>query len=205
LLAILETEVKTNLTIVTNTDDFIWRLVKGCIQLGQAPRISNVVNMCPVDYVADCVVEVAANPKSVDLGVFHTWNPHGFKFDDLFAGIISKFGVTPIEYIHWRTSLMELTLSTSDHALFPLLHFVLDDLPTSTKSPELDDQNTREILKNSGVACPKMDRLLPMYLGYLVYVDFLPQGSTTPEANLPILKQWGSWGGLVRMVARSGQ
>lgn len=33
---------------VTNTDDFIWRLVKGCIQLGKVPRISNVVNMCNV-------------------------------------------------------------------------------------------------------------------------------------------------------------
>ena len=61
---------------VTNTDDFIWRLIKGCIQLGQAPRISNVVNMCSVDYVADCTVEITTSPKSVSLGVFHTWNPH---------------------------------------------------------------------------------------------------------------------------------
>ncbi len=59
---------------VTNTDDFIWRLIKGCIQLGQTPRISNVVNMCSVDYVADCVVEVASNPLALELGVFHTWN-----------------------------------------------------------------------------------------------------------------------------------
>ena len=61
---------------VTNTDDFIWRLIKGCIQLGQAPRISNIVNMCSVDYVADCTVEVVVSPKSINLGVFHTWNPH---------------------------------------------------------------------------------------------------------------------------------
>jgi L-aminoadipate-semialdehyde dehydrogenase len=59
---------------VTNTDDFIWRLIKGCVQLSQAPRIANVVNMCSVDYVADCVIEVASNPSSIDLGVFHTWN-----------------------------------------------------------------------------------------------------------------------------------
>ena len=63
---------------VTNTDDFIWRLIKGCIQLGQAPRISNIVNMCSVDYVADCSVEIAISPKSIALGVFHTWNPHRF-------------------------------------------------------------------------------------------------------------------------------
>ena len=32
-------------------------------------------------------------------------------------------------------------LETQDNALCPLLHFVLDDLPTSTKSAELDDTN----------------------------------------------------------------
>ena len=30
--------------------------------------------------------------------------------------------------------------------LLPLLHFVLDDLPTSTKAPELEDSNTRALL-----------------------------------------------------------
>jgi L-aminoadipate-semialdehyde dehydrogenase len=61
-------------TGVTNTDDFIWRLVKGCIQLGKVPRISNVVNMCNVDYVADCVVHVANSNLSTEMGIFHTWN-----------------------------------------------------------------------------------------------------------------------------------
>ena len=37
---------------VTNTDDFLWRLVKGCIQLGHIPDIHNAINMVPVDHVA---------------------------------------------------------------------------------------------------------------------------------------------------------
>jgi L-aminoadipate-semialdehyde dehydrogenase len=172
---------------VTNTDDFIWRLVKGCIQLGQAPKISNVVNMCSVDYVADVVVQVAANPQSIELGVFHTWNPHGFKFDDLFGSIISTYNIKPTEYVQWRTSLLELTLNTADHALFPLLHFVLDDLPTSTKSPELDDVNTRKIIMEGGAKpCGRMDLLLPLYLGYLERVGFL----SAPSVNLPSLEIW---------------
>lgn len=61
-------------TGVTNTDDFIWRLVKGCIQLGKVPRISNIVNLCSVDYVANCVVQVASQDESISLGVFHTYN-----------------------------------------------------------------------------------------------------------------------------------
>lgn len=94
---------------------------------------------------------------------------------------------------------MELTLSTSDHALFPLLHFVLDDLPTSTKSPELNDQNMRLILKKTGVDCGDMEKLLPLYLGYLCYVGFLE----TPQKQLPKLKEWDQLD-VSKMVSRSG-
>lgn len=34
----------------------------------------------------------------------------------------------------------------SDNALYPLLDFVTDDLPSSTKAPEMDDTNTRDSL-----------------------------------------------------------
>ncbi|KAJ3270536.1 large subunit of alpha-aminoadipate reductase [Terramyces sp. JEL0728] len=191
--------VGDSVTGVTNTDDFIWRLIKGCIQLQQAPRMSNVVNMCSVDYVADVVLEVAGNPKSFDLGVFHTWNSHSFKFDDLFASLIHNYKVAPTEYIHWRTSLLELTLSTSDHALFPLLHFVLDDLPTSTKSPTLDDSFTREIIAGSLVRNPNMHDLMSLYFGYLCHVGFLPSLEPHPFKKLEI------WKDVQGVVSRSGQ
>ena len=66
----------SKLPLVMNTDDFLLRLIKGCVQLGQVPRIANVVNMCPVDYVANAVSEIVAREKSFEEGVFHMWNPH---------------------------------------------------------------------------------------------------------------------------------
>lgn len=33
---------------------------------------------------------------------------------------------------------MKLTLASRDNALYPLLHFVLDDLPTRSQTPILD-------------------------------------------------------------------
>jgi L-2-aminoadipate reductase len=44
--------VGSSTTAVTNTDDFLWRMVKGCVQLGFVPDINNTVNMVPVDHVA---------------------------------------------------------------------------------------------------------------------------------------------------------
>jgi len=63
-------------TGVTNTDDFLWRLVNGCIQLGNVPSISNVVNMCPVDYVARSITEIVSKEISLSRKVFHIWNAH---------------------------------------------------------------------------------------------------------------------------------
>jgi L-aminoadipate-semialdehyde dehydrogenase len=92
------------------------------------------------------------------------------------------YEITPMEYVHWRSALMELTLSSGDHALYPLLHFVLDDLPTSTKSAELDDTNTRNAcereLETNGLnglvlKCPNINGLMGLYLGYMIKVGFL--------------------------------
>ncbi|KAL5033556.1 hypothetical protein BDV3_000527 [Batrachochytrium dendrobatidis] len=183
---------------VTNTDDFLWRLVKGCIQLGKVPLISNIINVCPVDYVADCISEIVASEKSFELGVFHMWNRDRFRFNDMFSSLsLLGHNLEQSEYVHWRSALMELTLSTMDNALFPLLHFVLDDLPTSTKSPELDDSHTISIISNTKTRCANMHQLMPLYLGYLVAVKFL---EAPTDSNLPFIDMWSS----ARGVSRSG-
>ncbi|KAG0238400.1 large subunit of alpha-aminoadipate reductase [Actinomortierella wolfii] len=165
-------------TGVTNTDDFIWRLIKGCIELGQVPNIHNAVNLCPVDYVAQCVVSVATTPGSEKPMVYHITHPNGppFRFNDFF-NLLQKFGydVKMTEYISWRSALMEYTLKSQESALYPLLHLVMDDLPTSTKSPELDDSHTQKVVvEGSGFPCKRMGaELVGVYLAYLIKVGFL--------------------------------
>ncbi|RKP27925.1 hypothetical protein SYNPS1DRAFT_6883, partial [Syncephalis pseudoplumigaleata] len=162
-------------TGVTNSDDFIWRLVKGCLQLSHVPIMSNVVNMCPVDYVAAITVEIAAKAQGIEQGVYHVFNTQRFRFSDLFQAL-PRFGyqVDAVEYVVWRKQLMDLTLNAADNALYPLLHFVLDDLPTSTKAPELDTRHTDAVLDGTGIVCPQMESLLGRYFAFLVKVGFLP-------------------------------
>ncbi|KAL1920377.1 uncharacterized protein VTP21DRAFT_754 [Calcarisporiella thermophila] len=182
-------------TGVSNTDDFIWRLVKGCVELGSVPQINNAVNMCPVDYVARCVAEVAkraAGEFAAEGAVFHVTHPvPAFRFNDLF-GCLPAYGyeVKQHEYITWRNALTEYTLQAQDNALFPLLHFVLDDLPTSTKSPELDDTNTQRLLQ--GAAVPRMtEELIGLYLAYLTRVGFMTMPNVKGARELPELKAVG--------------
>ncbi|KAI9280255.1 L-aminoadipate-semialdehyde dehydrogenase [Umbelopsis sp. AD052] len=177
-------------TGVTNTDDFVWRLMKGCTELGFIPSMSNLINCCSVDYVAASVAAFALDDvNSTSLGIFHITHPPTFRFTDLF-GTLVRYGYhcDQTEYIDWRNRLMEYTLKAQDHSLFPLLHFVLDDLPTSTKSAQLDDRNTQAIVSKQGITCPIMDdQLFGVYFAYLVKVGFMPAPPAGAELTLPEL------------------
>ncbi|KAJ2158263.1 large subunit of alpha-aminoadipate reductase [Coemansia sp. RSA 552] len=175
-------------TGATNTDDFIWRLAKGCIELGQSPVMSNAVNLCAVDYVAHVVVEAISQPRALSHLVYHVFNQDGFRFQDLFD-LLRAYGypVADIEYMQWRAQLMDYTLANNDSALYPLLHYVLDDLPTSTKSPKLDNSHTQALLEGTGIECPRMVSLVGRYLAYLVKAGFLGQPAQEAERQLPEL------------------
>ena len=83
----------------------------------------------------------------------------------------------------------------------PLLHFVLADLPTSTKGPELDDTHTVALLRQASDGPTSMtvdDPLMALYLAWLVAAGFLPPPGAGGKP-LPTLK------GIAKAVGRSGR
>ncbi|GMF62512.1 unnamed protein product [[Candida] boidinii] len=46
----------------SNTDDFLLRMLKGCVEVGSYPEITNTVNAVPVDQVARIVVGASLHP-----------------------------------------------------------------------------------------------------------------------------------------------
>ncbi|KAJ7243193.1 alpha-aminoadipate reductase Lys1p [Mycena haematopus] len=191
-------------TAVTNTDDFLWRLVKGCVQLGLVPDINNTVNMVPVDHVARCTALAAVAPlPNAALSVMHITARPLPTYNDLLGPLAQYgFGTTQCEYVVWRRRLEQHVMETQDNALFPLLHFVLDDLPTSTKSPELDDTNTGAVLAAAHAVRESTvsEELMGKYLAWLVRAGFLPSPTqASPEKALPVLGA-----GVIKAAGRSG-
>jgi L-aminoadipate-semialdehyde dehydrogenase len=180
---------------VTNTDDFIWRMVKGCLQLGLIPDINNTVNLCPVDHVAllASLSTQSLSPSSA-FNVLHVTGHPRIRYNDLLLSL-PQYGyqVKQVEYIQWRTKLEQHVLETQDNALFPLLHFVLDDLPTSTKSAELDDRNAQALAKSAGEkegAGVDVDQV-GLYVAWLIKVGFLDVPPQKGERELPVLREGG--------------
>src|SRR5882762_1340351 len=167
-------------------------MVKGCVQLGLVPDINNTINMVPVDHVAKCTSLAAIAPlPHVGLTVLHITARPLPTFNDLLSSLAQYgFPTVQCEYLVWRRELEKHVMEVQDNALFPLLHFVLDDLPTSTKAPELDDTNTAALLAYHGqnTNSTVSRGLIGKYLAWLVGAGFLPLPSlSTPEKPLPSL------------------
>ncbi|KAG8805456.1 large subunit of alpha-aminoadipate reductase [Serendipita sp. 399] len=180
-----------SVTAVTNTDDFIWRLVKGCIQLKLVPDIANTVNMVPVDYVAAVTALSGVTPPS-GVTVLHIAARPRITFNDLFAALVSYgYDVSVCEYVVWRGKLEQHVLEVQDNALFPLLHFVLDDLPRSTRAPELDTANTDSLLQSHNLGNSVKQTVdtstTGLYLSWLVNAGFLESPTNSGQLALPTL------------------
>lgn len=170
----------------TNSDDFLVRMLKGCIQLKARPNINNTVNMVPVDHVARVVVACAFNCNT--MRVAHVTGHPRLRFNQFLATLETYgYSVPLTDYVPWTAALESYvnrhTDSLTTHALMPLFTFVANDLPSNTRAPELDDSNAEDALyadsewtgedvsAGSGVT----KNLIGLYLAYLVEVGFMPK------------------------------
>lgn len=159
--------------------------------------------MVPVDTVALCASLSAIIPAQ-DVTVVHIAARPRVTFNDLF-GSLSLYGydVQKCDYVQWRQRLEHHVLAVQDNALFPLLHFVLDDLPRSTKAPELDDLNMQRILGSSGASGDVKQTVnqetTGLYIAWLINAGFLDAPPRVGSIALPVLT------GEARAVGRSGQ
>ncbi|KAI9207350.1 male sterility protein-domain-containing protein [Polychytrium aggregatum] len=153
---------------VSNSDDYIWRYVKGCIQLGVAPSYATPVTltMDPVDHVAKVVAEIAGSEESLSKFVFHiSDSEHSVLSETKLFEIIKDHG-WPILF-ETREQFKETFHShpaVESNALFPLMHVMMD------MSFKIDNANTRSIYPTP---CPSLGEVVEKCLKYLHHVRFL--------------------------------
>ncbi|KAI9205214.1 male sterility protein-domain-containing protein [Polychytrium aggregatum] len=153
---------------VSNSDDYIWRYVKGCIQLGVAPSHATLVTMTmdPVDHVAKVVAEIAGSEEALSKFVFHiSDSEHSVLSETRLFEIVRNHG-WPILF-ETREQFKEAFHShpaVESNALFPLMHIMMD------MSFTIDNANTRSIYPTP---CPSLEEVVEKCLSYLHHVRFL--------------------------------
>lgn len=199
-------------TGVCNIDDFLIRMLKGCIQLSSRPRIVNTVNAVPVNHVAKVVVASALNPLAADeqgnVHVVHVTAHPRYRMNEYLSSLeFYGYKAPEVSYEDWKQALEQFVSAGSlekdeeQHALMPLYHFCMNDLPANTRAPEMDDRNAVAILKadadkwtdvddSTGHGVSRDD--VGKYLRYLTETNFIgapkERGRPLPELKPEVLK-----------------
>ncbi|KAF7552462.1 hypothetical protein G7Z17_g4297 [Cylindrodendrum hubeiense] len=197
---------------VSNTDDFLIRFCKGCVQLGARPFIVNSVNAVPVDHVSRVVIAAALNPLP-GVNVVHVTAHPRLRMNE-FLSALSYYGydVPEVDYEVWKTQLEEFVSAGSiekdqeQSALMPLFHMATSNLPSTTRAPELDDRNAVAVLKadadrwtgvdnSTGEGITRED--IGRYLRFLAETKFMPwptgRGRELPPIAADIAQAQAQW------------
>ncbi|MFJ4617369.1 amino acid adenylation domain-containing protein [Streptomyces sp. NPDC088812] len=159
------------------TSDFLWLLVKGCLQAGIAPcDYPSDFDLVPVDFVSAAISVLSTDPSTAGR-TYHLSSERHLSFADIVARLRAlgyRLDDTPLESWHQQVE------QDPGNAAFPLLGLLppTGSTPSGkirTSSPVFDSKTTRRALRASGVTCAVIDdALFARYVGSFVRDGFLP-------------------------------
>ncbi len=159
-----------------NPDDFVCAMIKGCVELGLAPRVDTMINLAPVDYVSRALVGIALGAGGSS-GEYHLVGPRPVAWTDVVAWIRALgYRLEEMPYAEWRQVLVERAEITGN-ALAPLLPLFVDHDSTDwLQLPPYDDARAARALVGTGIACPPVDAsLVRRYVERFVVSGYLPR------------------------------
>ncbi len=149
-----------------NTQDLLFRLIKGCIQLGVAPDIKLSFNIVPVDYVSQAIVYLSTKTESSGT-TFHLVNSAqpAISWDQILQWLQAlDYRIQTLAFPEWLSTLQTIGEQLSSNALYPLLPMFLEAsknpsaaLLNLSQTIQFDCQNTRSGLADSPLYCPLID------------------------------------------------
>ncbi|BAY99584.1 amino acid adenylation domain protein [Tolypothrix tenuis PCC 7101] len=172
-----------------NPNDFFYRLLIGCVQLGSVPKQEFFDSLAPVDYVSKAIVYLSRQKESLN-NTFHVLNPQLLNLKILF-NVVRSFGY-PLQQLseeQWQKELIKIADNFPDHPLYPLIPlFTLTKSSESASIPEnsnfvaleFDCSNTQRGLIDTSIVCPTTDeKLLATYFSHLVRHNFVSVPNAT--------------------------
>jgi thioester reductase-like protein len=174
-------------TGASNTDDFIARLVKGCILMGAAPDLDWTVDAMPVDHVARAVLTLPG-PRARTTFNLTNRQPRHWRECVLWMNLFG-YRCALVPYPEWRDRL-DRDSRASDHPLHALRGFFLRERLDGATAPELYQDGRRVPVgaarthaaeAAAGLQCPKLTAdLLDRYFEDYLRSGFLPEPCDSP-------------------------
>eukprot|EP00756_Hemistasia_phaeocysticola_P005180 Hpha_TRINITY_DN13208_c0_g1::TRINITY_DN13208_c0_g1_i1::g.155002::m.155002/K00143/LYS2; L-2-aminoadipate reductase len=161
---------------VWGTDDFLVRLMKGCVQLKAFPTINpNAgIDMTPVDYMARAIVRLSLQP-SLRGKHFNLVNPKPVPYAAVFKFLQqSGFELEELSFGAWRQRLHDAVAAGEDNALAAIIAQFTEGWADGLRTRQAHDcaQVTKGMEGHE--AFPDVEPTLIAALTYFVACGFLP-------------------------------
>nr|MBA3923279.1 thioester reductase domain-containing protein [Nostocaceae cyanobacterium] len=164
-----------------NTDGFLCRMIKGCVQMGGIMTdLDLTLDLSPVDYNSRAMVYLSRQKESLGK-VFHLQNPHLLHWSGLVDFICSMgYEMDRLSYEEWLVRLSR----DRENPLYPLMPFFSHkwsseqltyiELNQQDKRPQIGCEETLSALAQTNIVCPPQDaQLLHTYFSYFLRSGFL--------------------------------
>ncbi|MEH7732671.1 amino acid adenylation domain-containing protein [Bacillus pumilus] len=178
-------------TGVHNTEDYMARLIKGCIQLKAYGELPNQrKEFVPVDFVSKAITTICKDPANFGKA-YHLVPPQeeSMELGEFFQKITEEIGypLEKISYNDWVEALIKASDQHADNALTPFLPMLSEKVERDKTVWELyenmahfDSTNTQTVLQAHGMTYPPMDdHLIKRYFKYMEDIGFLKCDSNT--------------------------
>ena len=149
----------------SNEDDFVARILIGCIQAGYGPDIRNAMDMTPVDFIARAIVHLAFKQESLG-HVFHLLNPAPITWSSIMDFVVeSGYPITKLPFHHWLQAIEDHEDPETNplHPLLPFFHIPFAGRMLGINENAyyaLGTEFTQAALNGSGITCPPVDYTL---------------------------------------------
>jgi thioester reductase-like protein len=145
---------------VCNTNDFLFRLLKGCIQLGAAPETSATFDLTPVDYASRSVAYLALR-YGADGQIYHLVNQRPTAAATLLDWVRAYgYPIRQVAADEWERVYLPQVRDDPGNALYPFV--AMADGPGAERSggapASYACERTLAALQPGGISCPPIDR-----------------------------------------------
>ncbi|WP_435260500.1 amino acid adenylation domain-containing protein [Streptomyces sp. 1222.5] len=159
---------------VCHETDFLWLLLKTCVETGLAPANSGIAfDLVPVNYVSDAVVSLSLNPQA-EGRTFHLAAGRLLHLSTAVDWLrVIGYSIRDLPADEW---MRRMETSAADTAL-PLLSIMITDSGgfASEGSARFATDATDELLSGSGVTLPENDaELFAASVHYFMKTKYLP-------------------------------
>lgn len=164
---------------VWNLDDFMCRVLKGCIQMGLAPEVDSYLDIAPVNDISRAIVTLAQLPYVAN-NIYHLNHPNPPTADFVFDWFIAYgYPLHKVTNHQWRSAIQAAAQTITDFALAPLLSLIVDETISGDQTAHeefvrYDCSMTQRTLARHGMVYPPIgNELFTQYRDYFVRSGFI--------------------------------